>query len=156
MPARWDTAAGALITQLVMAAVLIACAATIGAGAPDASLASVGDMSEALTPFLGGAGGRLVFSLGVLGAGMVAAIVCSLAFAWARARWPATVTPWSTIRCKRGGSTAFMCCASLVARWWWAPGQDLVSLSVDVQVMNALLLPVVLGFLIALAVRPLP
>ena len=31
--ARWDTAIGAVVTQLVMAAVLIACAATIGADA---------------------------------------------------------------------------------------------------------------------------
>ena len=77
--ARYDTLAGAVITQLVMAAVLIACAATIGGGAP---LRTVGDMSAALTPFLGIAMGRLVFGIGVLGAGMVAAIVCSLAFAW--------------------------------------------------------------------------
>jgi Mn2+/Fe2+ NRAMP family transporter len=33
---------------------------------------------------------------------------------------------------------------------------DLVSLNVGVQVMNALMLPIVLGFLIALAVRALP
>ena len=33
---------------------------------------------------------------------------------------------------------------------------DLVSLNVGVQVMNALLLPLVLGFLVALAVRALP
>ncbi len=80
--ARWDTAAGALLTQLIMAAVLIACAATIGAGKPDASLTSVGDMAQALTPFLGRTMGNLIFGLGVLGAGMVAAIVVSLAFAW--------------------------------------------------------------------------
>ena len=43
---------------------------------------TVGDMSEALTPYLGIGPGRLVFSAGVLGAGMVAAIVCSLGFAW--------------------------------------------------------------------------
>jgi Mn2+/Fe2+ NRAMP family transporter len=77
--ARCDTAIGAVITQLVMAAVLIACATTLGGGV---SLRSVGDMSQALTPFLGVAVGRLVFGVGVLGAGMVAAIVCSLAFAW--------------------------------------------------------------------------
>src|SRR5208337_2547891 len=80
--ARWDTAIGAVVTQLVMAAVLIACAATIGRQHPDASLATVGDMAQALTPFLGTAMGNLVFGAGVLGAGMVAAIVCSLAFAW--------------------------------------------------------------------------
>ena len=80
--ARWDTAVGALITQLIMAAVLIACAATIGRGDPSATLSTVGDMAQALTPFLGTAVGNLVFGLGVLGAGMVAAIVASLAFAW--------------------------------------------------------------------------
>jgi hypothetical protein len=41
--------------------------------------------------------------------------------------------------------------AIIVALW-----PNLVALSVDVQVMNALLLPVVLGFLIALAVWALP
>jgi hypothetical protein len=41
--------------------------------------------------------------------------------------------------------------AVVVAVW-----PNLVALSVDVQVMNALLLPLVLGFLIALAVFALP
>jgi NRAMP (natural resistance-associated macrophage protein)-like metal ion transporter len=154
--ARWDTGIGAVVTQLVMAAVLIACAATIGRGNPHASLNSVGDMSQALTPFLGTAMGNLVFGLGVLGAGMVAAIVCSLAFAWGlgevtgyrrsleyhplEARWFYAVYTLCVI----GGVIA-------VALW-----PDLVSLNVGVQVMNALLLPVVLGFLIALSVRALP
>ena len=80
--ARWDTALGALVTQLVMAAVLVACAATIGQTKADATLNTVGDMSGALTPFLGDHVGKLVFGIGVLGAGMVAAIVTSLAFAW--------------------------------------------------------------------------
>ncbi|MBV9822373.1 MAG: hypothetical protein JO144_09025 [Actinobacteria bacterium] len=35
-------------------------------------------------------------------------------------------------------------------------GVDLIALSVDVQVMNALLLPIVLGFLLALEARALP
>ncbi|MBN8903017.1 MAG: divalent metal cation transporter, partial [Rhodospirillales bacterium] len=80
--ARVDTAIGAVVTQLVMCAVLIACAATIGRGTPGASLDSVGAMSQALTPFLGQTAGKLLFGAGVLGAGMVAAIVVSLALAW--------------------------------------------------------------------------
>ncbi len=79
--ARYDTAIGAVVTQLVMAAVIIACAATLG-GRPGVSLGSVGEIAEALTPFLGIGVGRFVFGAGVLGAGMVAAIVCSLGFAW--------------------------------------------------------------------------
>jgi NRAMP (natural resistance-associated macrophage protein)-like metal ion transporter len=154
--ARWDTAIGAVVTQLVMAAVLIACAATIGVKHPDASLSTVGDMAQALTPFLGTTMGNLVFGAGVLGAGMVAAIVCSLAFAWGlgevigyrrsleyrpfEARWFYGVYAICVI----GG-------AVVVAVW-----PDLVSLNVGVQVMNALMLPLVLGFLIALAVKALP
>jgi Mn2+/Fe2+ NRAMP family transporter len=154
--ARWDTAIGALLTQLIMAAVLIACAATIGAAKPDATLSTVGDMAQALTPFLGERVGNLVFGAGVLGAGMVAAIVSSLALAWGlgevsgykrslehhplEARWFYGVY-----------TLCVVCGAILVAVW-----PDLVALNVGVQVMNALLLPLVLGFLIALAVRALP
>ncbi|MGB9153464.1 MAG: hypothetical protein WCD70_10300 [Alphaproteobacteria bacterium] len=43
--------------------------------------------------------------------------------------------------------------AGAVLVWAWP---NLVSLNIGVQVMNALLLPLVLGFLIALAVRALP
>jgi NRAMP (natural resistance-associated macrophage protein)-like metal ion transporter len=154
--ARLDTAVGAVVTQLVMASALIACAATIGAKSPDATLNSVGDISHALTPFLGENIGKIVFSAGIVGAGLVASIVVSLAFAWGlgevtgyrrslelhplQARWFYGVYAV----CVAGG-------AAIVALW-----PNLVALSVDVQVMNALLLPLVLGFLIALAIYALP
>ena len=68
---------------MVSASILFVAAATIGSGNAGASLANVGQISEALTPHLGVALGCLVFSRGVLGASIVAAIVCSLALAWA-------------------------------------------------------------------------
>jgi NRAMP (natural resistance-associated macrophage protein)-like metal ion transporter len=154
--ARWDTALGAILTQLVMAAVLVAAAATIAAHHQQAALNTVGDLSAALTPYLGVGMGRLVFGLGIIGAGMVAAIVSSLALAWGlgevtgyrhslehnplEARWFYAVYAASIV----GG-----CILVAVA-------PNLVSLNVGVQVMNALLLPVVLGFLVALAVKALP
>jgi len=154
--ARWDTALGAVVTQLVMAAVLIAAAATLAAHGARTSLGSVGDLSMALTPYLGVGVGKLVFGLGIIGAGLVAAIVASLALAWGlgevagykhslehhpfEARWFYGIYSLCVI----GGCV-------LVAI---AP--DLVSLNVAVQVMNAFMLPVVLGFLIALAARALP
>ena len=87
---------------------------------------------------------------------MVAAIVVSLAFAWGLGE----VT----------GYRRSLEMHPLEARWFYAVyaacvvfgalfvgiWPDLVSLNVGVQVMNALLLPVVLGFLIALAVKALP
>jgi NRAMP (natural resistance-associated macrophage protein)-like metal ion transporter len=154
--ARWDTAFGAVITQLVMASVVIACAATLGLRNHDVPLNTVGDISHALTPFLGDTMGKLVFSAGILGAGLVASIVVSLAFAWGlgevagyrrslelhplQARWFYGVYA----ACVIVGAVA-------VAEW-----PNLVALSVDVQVMNAFLLPVVLGFLIALSITALP
>ena len=154
--ARIDTAVGAVLTQLVMAAVLIACAATIGAHNPNASLTTVGEMSQALTPFLGQGAGRLVFSLGVLGAGLVAAIVASLAAAWgvgevAGYRRSLELRPLQARWFYGVYSGCVVAGAVLVAVW-----PNLVSLNVGVQVMNALLLPLVLGFLVALAVFGLP
>jgi Mn2+/Fe2+ NRAMP family transporter len=154
--ARWDTAIGAVITQLVMIAVLVAAAATIRPNAPQASLSTVGEMSQALTPLLGVQVGRLVFGLGVLGAGLVAAIVSSLALAWGLG--------------EVAGYRRSLEYHPLQARWFYlvyavcvvggamvvAVAPDLVSLNVGVQVMNALLLPMVLGFLVRLAMVALP
>ncbi|WP_428487375.1 NRAMP family divalent metal transporter [Rhodopila sp.] len=154
--ARWDTAIGALLTQLIMAAVLIACAATIGRTNPGASLSSVGQMSQALTPFLGNTVGNMVFGLGVLGAGMVAAIVASLAFAWGLGevtgyRRSLELHPLEAHWFYGVYALCVVVGAAVVGVW-----PDLVSLNVGVQVMNALMLPIVLGFLIALAVQALP
>jgi Mn2+/Fe2+ NRAMP family transporter len=154
--ARADTAVGAVLAQLVMAAVLIATAATIGKHNPNASLDSVGDMANALIPFLGSATGKLVFGAGVIGAAMVAAIVCSLAFAWGLGE----VT----------GYRRSLEDHPLEAKWFYgvyaacllagavlvAAVPNLVFLNIAVEVMNALLLPMVLGFLIALAIFALP
>ncbi|MDE2334190.1 MAG: divalent metal cation transporter [Rhodospirillales bacterium] len=154
--ARLDTAVGSLITQIVMAAVLIACAATIGVQNRHVSLETVGQMSGALTPFLGAGVGRIVFGAGVLGAGMVAAIVVSLAFAWGLGEVAGFrhSLEWHPLRARwfYGVYTvAVVAAAALV--WAWP---DLVALNIGIQVMNALLLPLVLGFLIALAIRSLP
>jgi len=154
--ARWDTAIGAVVTQLVMAAVLIATAATIGAKTPNASLSTVGEMSLALVPFLGPAAGRFVFSIGVLGAAMVAAIVASLALAWgigeiAGYRRSLEYRPLQARWFYGVYAVCVVAGAVLVATW-----PDLVALNIGVQVMNAFLLPLVLGFLVALAMRALP
>ncbi len=154
--ARLDTAIGSVLAQLVMAAVLVATAATIGLHNPTASLNTVGDMANALIPFLGSNVGKLVFSAGVIGAGMVAAIVCSLALAWGLG--------------EVSGYRRSLEDHPLEAKWFYGvyagcllvgavtvvAVPNLVFLNIAVEVMNALLLPMVLGFLIALAIFALP
>jgi len=86
--ARWDTAVGAVLTQCLTGAVLIAAAATLASSGASANIGSVGDISVALSPLLGEDVGLLFFSAGVLGASLVAAIVSSLALAWGGWRGP--------------------------------------------------------------------
>jgi Mn2+/Fe2+ NRAMP family transporter len=153
---RWETAGGAVLTQLVMIGVLIATAATIGLVHPNAALDTVQEISGALTPFLGQGVGRAVFALGMCGAALVATIVVSLTAAWgvgevagyrrSLADHPLEA-PWFY-----GIFTVCLILAGVLV----ASGANLVALSVGVQVLNALLLPIVLGFLFALAIRALP
>jgi Mn2+/Fe2+ NRAMP family transporter len=155
--ARHDTAAGAVLTQLIMIAVVVTVASTVGAHNGEAALNSVGDISNALTPYLGHVGGTFLFGLGMLGAALVAAIVASLAGAWGLAE----VFGWRhTLNQRPNRATAKFyityALAHIVGAALVLGSVDLVNLAVDVEVMNALLLPIVLGLLLALEARALP
>ncbi|MGH7668992.1 MAG: NRAMP family divalent metal transporter [Gemmatimonadaceae bacterium] len=154
--ARWDTAIGAVITQVIMAAVLVAAAATFGHGGSGVRLDTVQDLSHALTPYLGATNGRLIFALGMLGASLVAAIVVSLTAAWGLGE--VTGFKHSLEHHPREAPWFYLVFAIvLVASGLLvSSGINLVELSVGVEVMNALLLPIVLGFLYLLARRALP
>jgi Mn2+/Fe2+ NRAMP family transporter len=151
--ARLDTAIGSVLTQLIMAAVIVATAATIGKAGGDQSLDTVEQISGAITPFLGNFGGKLLFGLGMSGAAMVGAIVVTLTAARTLSEVlgvkhslehePAEAV-WFY-----GIYTATLIIASLVV----LSGINLITLSVGVQVLNALCLPIVLGFLFLLAQR---
>lgn len=155
--ARRDTAFGAILTQLVMISVVIAVGATVGLHDHGAALTRVGQIASALTPFLGHTGGTVLFALGMLGAALVAAIVASLAGAWGIAEvfgWRHTLNE----RPNRHNSAFYLTYAGahIVGAALVLASVDLVRLSIDVEIMNALLLPIVLGFLLALEARALP
>ena len=155
--ARQETAVGAVVTQLVMASVLVAAAATIGTSNPDAPLDTVQQISSTLEPFLGWGIGRAVFAAGMMGAAMVAAIVVSLTAAWgvgevagyrrSLADRPHEA-PWFY-----GVLTACLVLSGILVA---SDSINLVNLSVGIEMVNALLLPLVLGFLFALARKALP
>lgn len=154
--ARWDTAFGAALTQLLTGAVLISAAATFGDADAPVRLVDIGQISEALTPALGSTIGRLVFSTGVLGAAMVAAIVSSLALSWgigeiAGYRRSLEYRPQDAAWFYGFYTVCVVGAAGLV---WLVP--DLVWLNVAAQVANAFLLPLVSALLIVLAATVLP
>ena len=156
-PARWDTAVGAIVTQLIMSSMLIITAATIGKNNPQTSLNNVTEISDAITPLLGYSTGRILFALGMSGAALVATIVVSLTAAWGIGEvmgfrrsledHPAEA-PWFY-----GIYTAILIVSAILVS---SNAVNLVKLSVAIEVMNAMLLPIVLGFLYLLARRTLP
>lgn len=155
--ARVDTAVGAVITQAIMASVLIVTAATLGKSNPGVPLNTVQQISDALTPHLGFTAGRILFALGMSGAALVATIVVSLTAAWGLGEILGfrrslqdhpREAPWFY-----GIYTAILIIGGALIS---SNTINLANLSVAVEVMNALLLPIVLGFLYLLARRALP
>jgi NRAMP (natural resistance-associated macrophage protein)-like metal ion transporter len=154
--ARLDTLFGAILCQLVTAAIVVAAAATIGKAGSGANLENVPQIAGAFTPALGYTVGRVVFAVGLSGGALVALIVVCLSAAWAAGEvtgfrhslehHPADA-PWFY--------TAFgviLVAGGLLV----ASGVNLVRLSIATGVVNALLLPIVLGFLYRLACTELP
>lgn len=154
--ARFDTLGGAVVTQLLMMAVVIITAATVGRTDPNHPLNDVGQIASALTPALGAAAAKWVFGLGMLGASLIAALVVSIAGAWGVGealgfKHSLNDRPRDAKRFYAIYSIAHIAGALLVIF-----SVNLVALSVDVEVMNAILLPIVLTFLLLLEVKTLP
>ena len=155
--ARWDTLIGAIVSQVVMSALLIAAAAAIHRnGGHGEGLKTVGDLAKAFTPALGPVFGKVVLGVGVIAAAMVSLNVVSLALAWGFGDVTGAV---SSLRRKPKDAPVFYAvytgvvfCGALVVQLI----SNLVALNVAVEVMNALLLPLALGLLVLLATRALP
>jgi Mn2+/Fe2+ NRAMP family transporter len=154
--ARLDTALGAVVTQIVMVAVVVASAATLGVTHQGRALDSIGAIANALTPFLGHRDAVIFFGLGMIGASVVAALVVTLAGAWGISEVLGWRHSLNDSPIQAAGFYALAVGGTLSGAVLVLVVPNLVNLSVDVEVMNACLLPIVLGFLLALERRALP
>jgi Mn2+/Fe2+ NRAMP family transporter len=137
-----------------MIAVVLAFAATVGRAHPGVTLHTVTEMSSALRPFVGAIGAKVLLGTAVLGAALVAALVASLAGAWGIAE----VFGWAhTLNERPDRKTAKFyityCAAHVLGAVIVLFSLNLVRLVIDVEVMNAIVLPIVLGFLLLLEAR---
>ncbi len=151
--ARRNTLIGAIVTQVIMVAVVVVTGTTLGTVHEGRSLNDVGAISTALTPFLGRRDAVLFFGLGMVGASVVAALVVSVAGAWGIAEvfgWQHSLNdrPRNAKGFYAVAVLGLLASASVVIAV-----TNLVGLAVDVEVMNAALLPVVLTFLVLLERR---
>ena len=97
-----------------------------------------------------------MFGAGVLGASLVAAIVASLALAWGVGEIAGLKRTLEARPFASGwfySAYAVAVAGSALAVW---AVSDLVWLNVAAQVLNAFLMPLVVGFLVALAATALP
>lgn len=154
--ARYDILVGALICQLLAAAVLVAAAATLGQQSGGGTLDSVPQIAVAFTAALGDTFGRTVFALGLSGSALVATIVVCLSAAWAVGE--ATGAKHSLEQHPTEAPFFYLAFAVMLvaAGALVCSGLNLIRLSIATGVVNALLLPVVLGFLYRLARTELP
>jgi Mn2+/Fe2+ NRAMP family transporter len=154
---RRDTAVGAVLTQGIMIVVIVAFAATVFKVNRNAPLNTVGQLADGLGAYIGGTTAKVLVGAAVLGGALVAALVVSLAGSWGIGE----VLGWRhslNDRVSRKNAKFYItyALAHVVGAGIVLASFDLVSLTIDVEVMNALLLPIVLGFLLLLERKALP
>lgn len=149
--ARLDTLLGAALCQLITAAILIAAAQAFGGGHGGQSLDSVVQLADGFGRLLGPVYGRLLFALALAGGALVATIVVCLSAAWALGE--ASGRRHSLAEHPRQAPWFYGCFGLmlLAGALLVSSGVNLIRLSLASGVVNAVLLPVTLGFLYWLA-----
>jgi len=146
---RIDTITGAVFANIISMAIIVATAAAIGGTGP---LESAKEAAQALEPVAGSAA-EVLFGIGLLGASALAAAVVPLATSYAVAE--AVGVERSVSKTFReaplfmGLFTALIVIGAAVAL---LPG-NLISLLINMQVINGLITPIILIFILILANR---
>ncbi|TWE11361.1 NRAMP family divalent metal transporter [Rudaeicoccus suwonensis] len=156
--ARRDTAVGSVLTQGIMIVVIIAFAATVYAsGHGSMSLNTVGQLAGGLAPYIGSTEAKVMVGAAILGGALVAALVVSLAGSWGLAEVIGWKHSLNAPISRQNWKFYFVYAMShIVGAALVLASFNLVRLAVDVEVMNALMLPLVLGFLLLLEAKALP
>jgi Mn2+/Fe2+ NRAMP family transporter len=146
---RIDTVGGSIFANLISMSIIIATAAAIGGSGP---LTSASEAAKALQPVAGG-GAEALFAIGLLGASMLAAGVVPLATAYGVAE---AVGAERSVSRQFSEAPLFLGLFGglvvLGAGVALLPG-NLIDLLLSMQVLNGLITPVILTFIVVLANR---
>jgi Mn2+/Fe2+ NRAMP family transporter len=145
---RWDTAIGAVLTEVIMAFIVISTGATLFVN--HVSIDDASQAAQALIPLAGQYAG-LLFAVGLVSASFLGAFVVALSTAWAFGEtfgWAHSLNhrPREAKLFYSFYAAGVLIAAIIVL----VPNIPLVSITVLVEVGNALLLPIVLCFLLLL------
>jgi len=146
---RFDAVSGSILANLVSMAIIIATAAAIGGTGP---LESAQEAASALEP-VAGASAEVLFGIGLLGASALAAAVVPLATSYAVAEAfgveRSVSKKFREAKLFLGLYTVLIVVGAAVAL---IPG-NLIQLLLNMQVLNGLVAPIVLTFILVLANR---
>ncbi len=147
--ARAETLVGAIASELLMVAVVVAAAAAMAG--PEAGFgATVGALPVGLGRLATGAPGLLI-AVGMVGAGLLAAVVISLSSAWAWSelfRWPHSLN--LSVRRAPGFYALYLLevvPAALIALL----ARDLITVVINAMILNVVVLAIPLAFLVRMA-----
>jgi Mn2+/Fe2+ NRAMP family transporter len=146
---RLDSVGGAIFANVISMFIIIATAAAIGGSG---ALGSADQAARALAPVAGGSAATL-FAVGLLGASALAAAVVPLSTAYGLAEAVgaerSVSRSWSEARLFLGLFTGQVVLGAAVAL---IPG-NLIQLLINTQILNGIITPVILAFILILANR---
>ncbi|CAI2652954.1 NRAMP family divalent metal transporter [Apilactobacillus kunkeei] len=152
-----DTMVGTFITQGIMIGFIVLFAATVFHSQFHATEETVGDLVTSIGRYIGMAPAKAIMGSSILGGALVAAIVVVLAGTWGMTE----VLDWKhslneRINRSNLGFYSMYSLVLIVSALLVLFNEDLVSIAITVEVINALMVPIVLGFLLMLETKALP
>lgn len=151
---RRDTAIGAVVTQGIMIVSVVATAAALVRTGAHPQLDTVADIVHIFAPVIGSWQAKTFIGAAMLGGAFVAALVVALAGTWGVTEvlgWKHSLN--ERLDRRNIGFYTMYTLAHVIGAILVLADFDLVNLAVGVQVMNAMLLPIVLGFLLLLEAK---
>lgn len=152
---RRDTAIGTCVTQGIMILYIVVFAAVSNSNTT--TLNSIPDLANVLYNTLGINLTNYLLGASILGGSLVAAIVVALAGTWGISEvlaWPHTLN--EPLKKENAGFYGCYALSHIIGAALVLINIGLVSLAISIEVINAVLLPIVLGFLLALEHKVLP
>ena len=146
--ARWDTIVGAFVANLIACFIIITTATVLHPAGIE--IVGAGDAARALAP-LAGPYAELLFSVGLLSASLLAAAVLPLTSAYAICEafgWESGLDrSWAEAPLFNGLYTFVIAAAAAMVL---VPGLDLITIMLVSQVVNGILLPFLLIFMMSI------
>lgn len=152
-----DTFVGTFITQGIMIGFVVLFAATVFTTHMKASEDTVSDLVYSMGNFIGIQNAKAILGSSILGGALVAAIVVVLAGTWGMTEvlnWRHSLN--ERVNKSNIGFYSMYAITLMISAGLVLFNKNLVSTAITVEVVNALMIPIVLGFLLVIESKALP